>query len=145
MKYKRVNNIYQLVEPHVFPSKIKGYNADTIWYKIEPDGTITGKTLYGWDGASGPTIDDPDISVAERDKRRSRTAVPSLRHDIKYQMMRDGVIPLSCKSIADDEFHDDLDERGFDRRRTDIWHLGVKYGGASSCIPGTKQEILEAP
>ena len=145
MKYRKRKYNYQLVEPHVTRTRILGYSVDTIYMSLTPDGVLTGKVLYAWDGASGPTIDDKDIPVSERNKRRSRTAVPTLNHDIKYQMLRLGVLPLSLKPLIDQEFYDDLIARDFNPRRSEIWHMGVVFGGGPSCVPGTdNDDIMEA-
>jgi len=145
MKYRKRDYKYQLVEPHFTNTSIKGFSCDNIYFTLTKDGQIIVKALYAWDGASGPTIDDKDISVQERNELRSRTAVPSLNHDVKYQMLRLGIIPIEYKSIIDQELHDDLEFRGFNSLRCDIWHLGVHFGGSSSCEPGTDNDnIMEA-
>jgi len=100
--------------------------------------------LYAWDGASGPTVDDDDRRACD-EGLGSRTAIPSLRHDVKYQMLRLYLLPECMKDIADQEFHDDLLIRGFNHLRADIWHIGVHFGGASACEPGTDDDnIMEA-
>ena len=144
MKYRKRPYEYQLEEPERFKTGIYGYNFDTKYFSMEEHGIVTVKVLYAWDGCSGPTIDDEDKKINQGGKE-SRTAVPSLRHDVKYQMLRLGLIPLSYKGLIDREFHDDLIERGFNPLRADIWHMGVHFGGASSCQPGTDDDnIMEA-
>jgi hypothetical protein len=145
MKYRKRKYKYQLVEPHVTQTGIFGYDFDTIYFSLTPDGVLTGKTLYAWDGCSGPTVDDEDRRVEELNNDTSRTAVPGLDHDMKYQALRLGLLPLELKTIIDREFHDALIDRGFNPLRADIWHMGVHFGGGSSCVPGTdNDDIMEA-
>jgi hypothetical protein len=145
VKYRKRKYKYQLVEPHVTQTGIRGYAFDTIYFSLTPEGVMTGKTLYAWDGCSGPTVDDEDRKVADGSEKMSRTAVPGLNHDMKYQALRLGLLPLEFKPLIDREFHDDLIERRFNPVRADIWHMGVHFGGGSSCVPGTdNDDIMEA-
>lgn len=45
---------------------------------------------YAWDGPSGPTIDTPNFMRG------------SLFHDALYQLMREGLLPQSCRKAADE-------------------------------------------
>ncbi len=144
MKYRKRPYEYQLEEEEVGRTAILGYSFDTKYFSLTEDGIITAHVLYAWDGCSGPTVDDDDKRAGEEGDG-SKTAVPSLWHDVKYQMMRMFLIPESMKEIADQEFHDDLVARKFNHLRADIWHLGVHFGGASSCKPGSDNDnIMEA-
>jgi hypothetical protein len=68
---------YQLRATHVDQTEIRPAEAIVTEYvRLDPDGTITLRDGYAWDGASGPTRDTPSFMRA------------SLVHDALYQLMR---------------------------------------------------------
>jgi len=60
--------------------KNKGWACDDKDFSLH-ENTLVIKAGYKWDGASGPTIDTPEVTVA------------SLVHDVGYEMIRLGYIP----------------------------------------------------
>lgn len=62
MKYDKIKYRagykYQLVSDYIIETKILGYNIDTKYIKLFPDGKLTIIEGYAWDGCSGPTKDD---------------------------------------------------------------------------------------
>lgn len=82
---------------------------------------------YAWDGASGPALDS---------KKAMR---PSLVHDAFYQLMREGILPVAYKKIADDIFYELLKENKMWAPRARVWYRAVAIGGP------THSYILEAP
>jgi hypothetical protein len=56
---------------------------------LSGDGCLTIKCFYGWDGASGPTLDTPSTMFA------------SLVHDALYQLLREGKLPPEYREKAD--------------------------------------------
>ena len=117
MKY-RGGYKYQLLGDEVFKTAILGYDIDTSFMRLESDGTLTVKYGYAWDGASGPAIDTEDIMRA------------SLAHDAKYQLMREGFIPVSMRKQADIELLEDCLREGMPRLRAMYIYRGVRiFGG----------------
>lgn len=57
---------------------------------LSAKGTLTIKSGYAWDGASGPTLDTPSTMFA------------SLVHDALYQLMREGVLDQGFRLLADE-------------------------------------------
>jgi len=131
--YRKRKYKYQVVEDYTSFYGLMGYDIDNQYYKISPDGFLTAKWLYAWDGCSGPTLDD-DTNM-----------VPGLHHDIIYQAIRRGELPLSVKPFADDKLKEEMIERGAPKWRAQMYHDGVTVGGDSSCVPGTDgDDIREA-
>ncbi|MFH0814287.1 MAG: hypothetical protein V2A69_15840, partial [Pseudomonadota bacterium] len=48
---------YQLVQPYIHDIEIKGYEVDSPYLKLGPNGVLEMSKGYAWDGPSGPTID----------------------------------------------------------------------------------------
>jgi len=94
--------------------------------KVE-NGVLHIQPKYAWDGASGPTIDTRN------------TMTPSLVHDAFYQLMREGVYPVSVKPYADRLFYEMLKERRMWFARARLWYRAVVVGGPTSSY------VLEAP
>ena len=83
-KYK-----YQLTRDYSVPIQIQGCGFDTPYLKLTPDGELTIKARYAWDGPSGPTID-------------TRTFMRgALVHDGLYQLIREGRIGPEQRKYAD--------------------------------------------
>ena len=122
MKY-RAGYKYQLYEDESCQVDIHGFNIDTQFIKLTPDGVLTAKKGYAWDGASGPTIDD---------KTNMRAA---LIHDAGYQLMSEGLIPLSYRSYIDELFYDLLLKDGMPKIRAIIWYNAVRRFASDSALP----------
>ncbi len=125
LRFKKRLYKYQTEINYRIYTGLTGYHVENDWYTLTEDGWLFIKKGYAWDGASGPTIDD------------ETNYVPSLVHDVIYQMMRRNELPLSVKEYADDLLQTMMVERGASRLRAEIYHNGVTIGGASSCVPGT--------
>ena len=111
----------------------RGYNIETQFIRMEPNGRLTGKTGYAWDGPSGPTIDT---------KNSMRAA---LVHDAGYQLMREGYLPLEYKGYFDELFFNILREDGMSWIRAIIWLRAVQGFGKQASLPENDRPILEAP
>lgn len=113
---------------------IKGYDIDLEDLRLTPDGILTLKAGFMWDGPSGPTYD-------------SKTGIRgSGIHDGGYKLIRLELLPPSCKEVFDTLFHDILLTDGMSHGRADLWFTGVHKFGEGSCIPGSeREEILMAP
>lgn len=73
---------------------------------------------YAWDGPSGPTIDTLTWMLA------------SVIHDALYQLMREGVIPRSCRDDADKEMYGICVAEGMFILRAWYSYHGVRLFGA---------------
>jgi hypothetical protein len=70
--------------------------------------------------------------------------VPGLHHDIKYQLIRLGLIPQICRGIADAELKEECIERGMWRVRAWYYFEGVDHFARYAAKYGTEPKILEA-
>lgn len=62
---------------------------ETDYIRLTPDGELTAKRGYAWDGASGPAINTPNF------------VRPSLFHDVLYQLIRERLLPETMRDQAD--------------------------------------------
>lgn len=113
-KYK-----WRLNETYVYFIPIKDFNGHGAndYVSITQHGKLFIKKGYCWDGASGPTWDTDSC-------RRG-----SMVHDALYQLIREGIIPKTCKGIADKILHDILIEDGMWKWRADGWYWAVDNFG----------------
>lgn len=134
MKYRERKYKYQLVEDCSVQTSIKGYSVDETLFSLTPEGLLTGKVGYAWDGPSGPTWDTKDFMRG------------SLFHDILYQMIRENFIAEEHKEDADMLLKKICIIDGMSYFRAAYVYEGVKEFGRSSCEPGSDEcEIKEAP
>lgn len=122
---------YQLNKDYSVATEIKSYNIDTLFIKLTPDGILTGRAGYAWDGASGPTIDTLNSMRG------------SLVHDMLYQLMREKLIPMSYREPADRLLKNICKEDGMFFIRAEAWFIGVDIFAAKAARSKTK--IYTAP
>jgi len=80
---------YHLTRPYSFKCGIFGCVGGNSYVQIDQDGLIEVRAGYAWDGPSGPTADTPSAMRA------------SLRHDVLYQLISIGILPLATRAWAD--------------------------------------------
>jgi len=131
--YRKRNYKYVLEEGHLFTTKITGFNIREKFGELRDDGKGIIYAGYGWDGCSGPTIDD-DTNMRG-----------GLRHDFKYQLMRLGRLPITCREIADKELHDDCRADGMGKFRAWYYLQGVDHFAGYAAKYGTEPRVLVAP
>jgi hypothetical protein len=86
-KYK-----YQLMDDYIIQIDIKPIqNIEFKFLSLSPDGVLTIRKSYAWDGPSGPTIDTRNFMRG------------SLVHDALYQLMRLGVLDYKLHRKRADE------------------------------------------
>ena len=125
---------YQLAADYSIKVPITGFSTSNRYIRLVPDGTLTIREDYAWDGPSGPTADTPDSMRA------------SLVHDALYQLMRDGSIPeATFRPIADEVFHQILLEDGMLPLRAALWYKGVRMFGEPYANPAQVKPVLTAP
>lgn len=139
MYYKEVCYKYTTTRNYETTTRIRGYEAHTDFIDLFADGRLIIKRNYGYDGASGCTVDD------------KYNMVPALDHDAKYQLMRLGLIPFSCKTIADEELKEGIKKRyekcnflvrNFGNFRAWYYFEGVDHFAAYAAKYGTEPKEM---
>ncbi len=82
------------------------------------DGYLYITEHYAWDGATGPTWQD------------SKNKRGSLIHDALYQLMREGLLPMSYRKAVDQELIHICKEDGMSRFRAWYYMLAVRTFGS---------------
>ncbi len=103
------------------------------YFGFTADGWLWIKEGYAWDGPSGPTVDTPDFMRG------------SLGHDVLYQMMREGLMDISLRHVADDFLERVCLEDGMSEVRAWIDHIGLRIAGESASEPSAEHLIIYAP
>lgn len=125
---------YQLAETYELsvlicpPEKI-----ETEFIDLDPEGWLSIKAGYAWDGPSGPTFDTKSFMRG------------SLVHDALYQLMRHGLLPANCRDDADRELHRLCLEDGMNRFRAWVVLLGIRHGAGFAVSPKSKKKLRRAP
>lgn len=101
--------------------------------ELKPDGTLTVKAGYAWDGASGPALDTPSAIRG------------SLIHDALYQLMREGFLPQSCREIADRILVEVCRMDGMDPLRAAGWYAAVREFGRPSAARCDRATYVAPP
>jgi hypothetical protein len=148
--YYRKGYKYQAAQDCSCQTEISGIGIDQPFYGLTPDGILTGKRGYAWDGPSGPTYD-------------SRYCMRGpFFHDIGYQMMREQRIPLTYKPYFDGLMWRIIKEdieimilrykpavQGIIKKAAEAralaWYNAVYYLAESAALPENDRKILEAP
>jgi len=110
------------------PKPIKTYNVQFL-----PDGILEIKRGYAWDGPSGPTIDTKTFMRG------------SLIHDVLYQLIRMGELPMDYRRAADAELKDCCIQDGMNKLRAWWVHKALDYAGRSAALPSATKRIHRAP
>ena len=133
IKY-RAGYKYQLAADYSIKTNILGYDIDTEYIRLAPDGILTLREGYAWDGCSGPTKDD---------KTNMRGG---LIHDGLYQLMREGHLPEEVRIIADCMLKNICIEDGMDRFRAWYYFEGVDHLAMYAAKMGSNPyPVLMAP
>lgn len=121
---------YQLAEDYIIQTEIYGYNYDSQFLKLTPDGKLLIRSGYAWDGASGTTKDDKTNMES------------SLVHDALYQLMRQEAIPRSYQKYSDKFFKEICIANGMGRFRAWYYHFGLQNFGKYANNPKNKRKII---
>lgn len=116
---------YQLMRPYVHSVPFSGFQTETDYLRLRPDGELEVKRSYAWDGPSGPTVDTRDFMRG------------SLVHDALYQLIRLEVLLPSHRRLADRELRAICRQDGMSAFRAWYVYAAVRLFGASSARPGT--------
>ena len=124
---------YQLAELYTVFTDIKPTGSlDHEFIRLDSSGWLKIKSGYAWDGPSGPTVDSKNFMRG------------SLVHDALYQLMREGLLPESCREQADNELRRICREDGMSWLRAWYVFKAVRNFGSSSAALAP-DPILEAP
>jgi len=124
---------YWLQEDYHFKTKIVGHTINTDFSSLDPEGNAVLKKGFACDGPSGPTVDTPDFMRG------------AFEHDIKYEWMRQGLIPQDWRYTADFELRETCLEDGMPKARADIVFRAVDAFAGFAADPKNIREILVAP
>lgn len=131
---------YQLAEDYTFRTKLRPREDINLpFITLTKDGLLTGKRGYAWDGVSGG-VDTDSLMV------------PTLYHDMGYQLLRLGFLHPKWKSVIDDVFKKlyavrvaqlPWYKRWFGNFREEYIYLAVDKLGKSSTLPENIREVHE--
>jgi len=125
---------YQLYHDYILLTDIKGHYAVVPRFiELYHDGALVVHSGYAWDGPSGPTIDTKSFMRG------------SLVHDALYQLMRERLIPQTCRKQADIELHKICLEDGMNKFRAWYVYHAVRLFAASAASGDKQKEIITAP
>lgn len=133
MKYK-AGYKYQLVERTNAPTGITPVGEPRMirleYLSLLWDGVLVIKSGYAWDGPSGPV----------RDRKKLMRA--SLVHDALYQLIREGLLPVSEQDKADRLFQQMCIEDGVPRLMAWMYYQGLKrFGKRAATKPKKVHEV----
>lgn len=133
LKYRDITDYkYEVVETYVHQTEITGCSCKMEHLTLLDDGILVVSPGWKWDGASGPTYDDPSNIRA------------SLIHDALYCLMRCGMLKQSYREYADDLLRDVLIDDGMSELRANLWYASVRNFAGGCAKPGVeKTEIFE--
>lgn len=121
---------YQLAATYVCtvairPPEVVQHDYITLY----PSGIMTIRRGYAWDGPSGPTIDTKNFMRG------------SLVHDAMYQLIGEGLLPLSARAQADEELRRLCREDGMSAIRAWWVYQGVHWFGDTAAASPEKAPI----
>lgn len=124
--YRRIRNYkYQLREDFEIDLG-REFGAETLgneFIRITPGGSLKIRTMYAWDGPSGPV---PDTQANLK---------ASLVHDALYQLMREGRLPFELRDWADQLFRELCIRGGVWPSIAAMYYRGLKWFGAKNARP----------
>ena len=125
---------YQLQEDYkgptlVFPEVLLSHD----FISLTPDGTITIKAGYAWDGPSGPTVDTRNFMRG------------ALVHDALYQLIREEFLHKSSRLMADKTLFWYCRNDGMSRIRRTYIYYGVRWFAGFAASPSDEKPTKYAP
>jgi len=114
---------------HVFiPGLVKYGNVDYDFVQLR-NGYLEIFPGFGWDGASGLTFDTMSSFRG------------SLVHDVLYRLIRQGLLPVEIKELADDILEFVCVNDKMWKWRAGMWHYAVDKHGDASVDPRNKIKV----
>jgi hypothetical protein len=125
---------YQLAEDYHTTIEIHPPAAVSNRYvRLMPDGQLTIRRDYAWDGPSGPTVDTPSFARG------------SLVHDALYQLIREGLIEPGHRKTADKILKRMCREDGMLSIRAWWVYNAVRLFGGPAADPANDHPVMRAP
>ena len=124
IKYK-----YEAIAEFTTQTRIKGYEIDHKYFRLNKDGLQTIKKGYMCDGCSGVTMDDKTNMHG------------GFSHDVNYQLLRMGKLSLNKsefnrnRKLADLSFYDQLKLDGMWSFRAWYYYKAVRIFGKRHALP----------
>ena len=106
---------------------------NTYYVKFDPACVLEIKKGYAWDGPSGPTIDTKTFMRG------------SLIHDVLYQLIRLGELPMDYRKKADEELKKCCLRDGMSKLRAWWVYKALEFAGRSAALPSAIKRIDRAP
>jgi len=131
--YYRKGYKYQLARTYSIQTDIYGYDIHTEFIDLTPEGLLTIKQGYAWDGASGPTRDTPSSMRG------------SLIHDGLYQLIREAHLPASLRERADQYLKEICLEDEMLPERAEVWFIMVREFAGPAAESKNDRKIIVAP
>lgn len=96
--YDRKRDLVEIQRDYAYRRQIdlKGYNIETDWAHLGPDGSILVKRGFVCDLGSGPAIDTVAMSVS------------AIRHDLLCRMVNEELLPWEARKTIDKDFRKEL-------------------------------------
>lgn len=125
---------YQLAEDyhHKLGFKLPNY-VDAPFYAITESGRMIIHAGYAWNGPSGIAFDTPNFMRG------------SLVHDLGYECLRRGLIPMSFRQAFDEEMYKICLEDGMSKMRAWWCFRAVRRFAVFAADPKNKRKIHTAP
>lgn len=127
---------FQTAEPFAIETSIVRPGEPGIgnaFVQLTSGGLLAIAAGYAWDGASGPIAQTPDVIRG------------SLVHDALYQLMREGLLPVMWRPVADELLREMCVTDGMPRWQADMVHAAVAKFGGRFADPEQPQPVLTAP
>lgn len=132
MKYRELKGYkYQLIEStQIEVQGVPNLQISNTAYGLS-GGVLYLSEGYCWDGASGPTFDTPAVMRA------------ALVHDVLYQMIRQGLLPVKYRKTADENLRRIMlgtNPTRWAKIRAGYFYHSVRWFGASAAKPHIEQQ-----
>lgn len=131
---------WQLREPAVFETGIKGFTCVTEYVVLTCHGRLHLKSGYATDGITGIT-GKPWACLFERKWLRRG----SFGHDGLYQLIRIGLLPRELRDKADQLLRQWCIEDGAWKWQADAVYKIVAETAADAVLPSSERPVLVAP
>jgi hypothetical protein len=142
VKYrKRKSYEFELLTEETFHTDVRGYGTTTEFIHLSDEGLLTISKHYSWDGSSVP-LKRMIKPVWNSDKY---CGIASLIHDALYQLIRDGNIPKSCKTIADLTYRNMCILGGMGKLQAAWRYKALRWFGWSALHKKKVNQIIEVP
>ena len=124
---------YQLAKDYEIEIDVRGSHVRSPFLSLTPQGRLTVRKGYAWDGPSGPTVDTSNFMRG------------SLVHDALYQLIREGHLPRAQRLYADELLRKLCREDGMSAPRAWWVYKAVRWFARRAALPSNRRPVKEAP